>query len=85
MATTSNSKRFENIEDARETLSFLGEDLHEVDVLTRAGNRVLALNIAEKLIADVEAATVQFPEMHAELLPMTAKIAPYIKQIIDSK
>lgn len=84
MNAATTSKRFENIEDARETLSFLSEDLHEVDVLTRAGNRVLALNIVEKIIADVEAATVEFPEMHAELLPMTAKIAPYIKQIIVS-
>ena len=85
MTTATTSKRFENIEDARETLSFLDEDLHEVDVFTRAGNRVLALNIVEKIIQDVEAAAVEYPEMEAELLPMTAKIAPYIKQIIDSK
>lgn len=84
MDTTTSSKRFENIEDARETLSFIDEDLHEVEVFTRAGNKSLALNIVEKIIADVEAAAKEFPEMEAELIPMTSKIAPYIKGIIAS-
>lgn len=78
------TKRYQNIEDARESLSYIDEDLHEVDVLTRAGNKVLALNIIESIIKGIEAAAVEYPEMETELLPMTAKVAPYIKRIIKS-
>lgn len=79
------TNRYYSIEDARETLSFVNEDLHEADVLNRAGNKTLALNIIEAVIKSVEAAAKEYPEMEAELIPMTAKIAPYIKQVIASK
>lgn len=75
-------KRFSSVEDAREALSYIDEDLAEIKSFLDKGNRAQALNMLDAIVRDAEFAAKQFPEMESEIDALAAKTAPYIKRII---
>lgn len=71
-------KRFDSIENARETFSYADEDLKEVRAFINNGQPEIAYEMLNRMVNDVEFAAKAFPEMEAELETVTAKIKPYV-------
>ncbi len=74
--------RFASVEDARETLSYLDDDLAEIKQFLAKGNRIQALNMLDAIVRDADIVGRQFPEMEQELNVLVEKTAPYIRIII---
>jgi len=73
--------RFYTIEDARENFSYIDEDLEEVQNFIEGGNHEMAVNVLESIVANLEDAVKQFPEMETELKPIVAKVTPYALKV----